>query len=1802
MTQQSEEKSTPDFSGNDHSNVGEGFSIPNLRSRSLTTNPTPTLPSSSTTETSYIPTSAAKSHINLSISDIETFAANNLAAAEKIRDKYLAQEDFYRSLVSTTKTKALIVIDAHKAEILSARRELKLYREETEGIVEELRAEVQRKQQQVETMVIDHEEVKHRLLGKEVGSKFHSTVGQHKLKEEIKEAKLAQSDDADKYESVIASYKGEIASLQLMLREKGVEIDTITSSLEATRNDLIVEQEKTERLGIEIGKNSQVHQQAAEHFEKEIETMKSSSLSSNQKVEELKSILEDKLKEIDATEEEKGLAQRKYHAAVSEQFADRCRIQILKGELAAVQDSSSNLSSQLERSEREAAENATNMIKSIEVAKLQLSCIEEKEREVREKESVIADIRDSLESLRIQAEQNDGLKSLVIEKEEMLMDATEAKVRKEAEIADIRQKYDNIGEEAAGKAEELRQTISVLEDRLKNNSDMADAEKSKLLLEIGENRAELSELSALTAVLTTQLDCLRISSSEILEAKDTAESNLTNMESYVAELESRGENAADALEMLSAERAKVAVLAAHALTVKQKVLVREEEIRQVRSQLKEEEERKTKFIHEQASKEAQKEEEALRILANKSEENNRLRKEVEEGIKKAEETQLELKKNLSKLMKAGGEKSELQKMVQQLISEVEVGQTKFRKLQIRLTEEGEENKRVIDELTSKLNTCRGEMQKQLLLKNKAENKLKEIEWVRKEERITQNKNQNKSKKTLRGGANRGGEGKRPAEIAMLKNENEKLKATLKKLQQRGIQGENAVAAVNLSEQLKQKDRERKEVKEGIKMWLKAFEAKNGRSANSDDKEEMLDEYKKLKSLENEVKSLKLRKENELPPSSSSSQEVEALQKQNDQLKHDINVLEEEYKATKLHLKELDEMNHNLSLETEAKEKHYIEDNNKLKTKLHEQIENGDVLLKDEIVGLEKALEESKEEARKAATSEKKLRSQIENGEGLIKRLEEDLSDAREQVPKSSSEEVMELREKIKKLEKDVKNKGKASVAGWDKLAELEEEVERREEAAMKEGVEKGEKKTQMQQKLLKKEIEKLKKVIEEEKNKLEVAMAEKKEVGKELNETKQSVENMNIQLEEMRKKAIEDAAHVGGVKSDHNSLGGGGGGGGGDVSGNNGGGGEDITNIVNRVKKTTKAGTVLWREKKKADCYALYEAEAESVIGELGKSLCRKLREALDASRKQQPAAGAVTLRKAFDSFVKNPPSAAPGVAVPGAGTSGDNKKPSNVSSIDSSAKKKIASLEKKIKNDEIKIGKLEKQIKDAEAKIAASEENAGETKNNKRLQDILEKKHKKILDDLKSKHESSLKNLKRELAKEKEKLTKVESELNDTVRDKKNLEKRSGELVQIEKELEKFKNIASEVDALKAQKKNDDLEIAKLTTDYLEEKGLRKKYYNMMEDMKGKIRVYARCRPMAKYEKEKDCVQVVSFVDDVSLEVKGPRGLKDFSFDGVFSPKNDQKDVYEDTQHLISSAIDGYNVCLFAYGQTGSGKTWTMTGDINSEENSGVTPRAMRQLFADAGELNRKGSVEISLSSYFVELYNDHLVDLYWKLDNPKVKKDPPKLEIKVDAKKMVVIKNAVIKPAESFEELMDLFDKGNKRRHVGATKMNAESSRSHSIFSILITNKDLISNKTSIGKLTLVDLAGSERADKTGATGERLHEAMSINKSLSALGAVISALSGGEKFIPYRDNKLTQLMQDSLGGNAKTLMFVNISPADYNVDETIGSLSYAARVKEIKNSATKQIDSEEVVRLRGIIKRMQAGELVNEDEILGS
>ncbi|CAE7917865.1 KIN14I [Symbiodinium sp. KB8] len=396
--------------------------------------------------------------------------------------------------------------------------------------------------------------------------------------------------------------------------------------------------------------------------------------------------------------------------------------------------------------------------------------------------------------------------------------------------------------------------------------------------------------------------------------------------------------------------------------------------------------------------------------------------------------------------------------------------------------------------------------------------------------------------------------------------------------------------------------------------------------------------------------------------------------------------------------------------------------------------------------------------------------------------------------------------------------------------------------------------------------------------------------------------------------------------------------------------------------------------------------------------------------------------------------------------------------------------------------------------------------------------------------------------------------------------------------------------------------ELAKL---YREEQVKRKRLHNALEDMKGKIRVYARCRPPNKRERDLKSPSVVSMPDDMTITLGTDKGDRNFVYDHVFGPTSTQPEVYEEVDNLIQSAFDGYNVCIFAYGQTGSGKTFTMLGaTAGGGELLGVTPRAIARLFSIMEE--NADSTEVSITTTMVELYNDNLHDLYFMVDHAKAggSLKPPRLEVKMDRKKRVFIQGAAVREAHSPAEVLAHFDEGNAARKTGSTKMNAESSRSHLVFTIMIQVRNTATGKTSFGKLTLVDLAGSERVSKTGADAERLREAQSINRSLAALGNVINKLSStegtdeGPGHVPYRDNLLTRVLQDGLGGSAKTLMFVNISPAEDNTDETLSSLQYAERVKKITNTAAKSEESKLVRHLKATIRRLRAGEAVHEDD----
>ncbi|KAI3687550.1 hypothetical protein L1987_81247 [Smallanthus sonchifolius] len=348
------------------------------------------------------------------------------------------------------------------------------------------------------------------------------------------------------------------------------------------------------------------------------------------------------------------------------------------------------------------------------------------------------------------------------------------------------------------------------------------------------------------------------------------------------------------------------------------------------------------------------------------------------------------------------------------------------------------------------------------------------------------------------------------------------------------------------------------------------------------------------------------------------------------------------------------------------------------------------------------------------------------------------------------------------------------------------------------------------------------------------------------------------------------------------------------------------------------------------------------------------------------------------------------------------------------------------------------------------------------------------------------------------------------------------------------------------------------------------RKLYNEVQDLKGNIRVYCRIRPFLKGQSQKQTT--IEYIgDNGELVVTNPLKIAKeshrlFKFNKVFSPAATQEEVFVDTQPLIRSVLDGYNVCIFAYGQTGSGKTYTMTGpNVSSPEDWGVNYRALNDLF-HLSQI-RRTSFEYEIGVQMVEIYNEQVRDLLsivyldfhtlgiWNSTQPNG----------------LAVPDASMHSVTSTADVLELMNVGLMNRAVGATALNERSSRSHSVLTVHVRGLDLETNAVLRGNLHLVDLAGSERVDRSEATGDRLREAQHINKSLSALGDVIFALAQKGQHVPYRNSKLTQVLQSSLGGQAKTLMFVQLNPDVESFSETISTLKFAERVSGVELGAAR-------------------------------
>ncbi|XP_035537233.1 kinesin-like protein KIFC1 [Morone saxatilis] len=346
-----------------------------------------------------------------------------------------------------------------------------------------------------------------------------------------------------------------------------------------------------------------------------------------------------------------------------------------------------------------------------------------------------------------------------------------------------------------------------------------------------------------------------------------------------------------------------------------------------------------------------------------------------------------------------------------------------------------------------------------------------------------------------------------------------------------------------------------------------------------------------------------------------------------------------------------------------------------------------------------------------------------------------------------------------------------------------------------------------------------------------------------------------------------------------------------------------------------------------------------------------------------------------------------------------------------------------------------------------------------------------------------------------------------------------------------------------------------------------RRRLHNTIQELKGNIRVFCRVRPLVDGGLSKHIQLPASDDKTITLakteeshtgKTADTQKNYNFSFDRVFGPTASQQEIFEEISLLVQSALDGYNVCCFAYGQTGSGKTYTMEGD-EFDRTRGVIPRAVTQIFRAAEKLGAQGW-EFNFTASFVEIYNETLRDLLYTGKASK----RPEHEIRKLNNSEVTISNLTYEKVSNEDQVLGLIALANQNRSTAQTAQNDRSSRSHSVFQLDIEGVNAGRDVKCKSTLCLVDLAGSERMLKSQSQGERFKEMTAINGSLSNLGIVISALANKESYVPYRNSKLTYLLQGCLGGNSKTLMFVNIAPEPDSFGETLNSLRFASKVND--------------------------------------
>ena len=348
-----------------------------------------------------------------------------------------------------------------------------------------------------------------------------------------------------------------------------------------------------------------------------------------------------------------------------------------------------------------------------------------------------------------------------------------------------------------------------------------------------------------------------------------------------------------------------------------------------------------------------------------------------------------------------------------------------------------------------------------------------------------------------------------------------------------------------------------------------------------------------------------------------------------------------------------------------------------------------------------------------------------------------------------------------------------------------------------------------------------------------------------------------------------------------------------------------------------------------------------------------------------------------------------------------------------------------------------------------------------------------------------------------------------------------------------------------------------------------RKKLNNTLQDLRGNVRVLVRCRPFLRGDGENRESSVVCNRDGNTVSLSGVSGRAGqvFNFDTVLSPDSSQEHVYGQLSEIVQSAIDGYRVCVFSYGQTGSGKTWTMSGEKCGSQR-GIIPRSVEQIIQQSVGMREHGW-EMTVTASVVELYNEELRDLLAPKSSSSTEGDKDKLKIsnlqgRVTVSGLTQIDIDCSTIPTGMAQLDHVLETAKRARVTVSTGMNEQSSRSHMLFMLELTGRHKDGTTITRGGLRLVDLAGSERLDRTGTANDaaRLKETVNINKSLSCLADVFIALGNKQQHIPYRNSKLTMLLQDCMSGDGKSMMIVNVSPTVASAQETHCSLRFASQV----------------------------------------